>query len=641
MSRVSIRAALSHRSLPLALIVLAVLFTLPVLRNGVASDDLIFSCKLSETGPIKARGYFAGSHRFVPAVMTLFDWLRPGHTQAPRDDGWLPWWTAPDVHISFWRPLSSATHWVDHRLWPTSPVTMRLHTALWFAAMLVFAWAAYRETMKCAWAAGLAAVILAINQENYQALAWIAARNALITACFVALTVWLHHRHARSGSIFYGIGAALSFAGGLLGGEGAVAALAYLVSYSLFLDSRSWPARARDMAVYGGILLAWRAIYHGFGFGVYGSGLYLDPGQDPARVAWNAARWIPVMIASILTSPILNRYVALAPEAQTWAWAASILALLVLGFALFPLLRRDRVARFWALGMVLATGPACATTVPDDRVTLCAAIGFAPLMAAFLAGVADGAPWAAGKRRWLRVAALFLAAAHLLQPLPGHAKRLASLLKPPPPARPLVPPVLRTGPEQDLVIVNPPEVMWLVYLPYILGADGAAIPAHMRLLTSGPGDLEVRRTDASTLTVVSACGPLIPTSPAVALPPGAPVFDRLYGGRLVSTVFRAEWLKSVPGDTVTLPGLTVTVSRVDQSGLPLEARFAFDRPLDDPRFHWVAWDSRRAMYVRYTPPAMGATDRLPGPFASPRERPASSDSGRALRNTDDSRTGGT
>src|SRR5262245_22632556 len=32
----------------------------------------------------------------------------------------LPWWTDPHLKISFFRPLSSLTHFVDERLWPGS-----------------------------------------------------------------------------------------------------------------------------------------------------------------------------------------------------------------------------------------------------------------------------------------------------------------------------------------------------------------------------------------------------------------------------------------------------------------------------------------------------------------------------------------
>jgi len=107
-SFMSLRSVMSHRGMPLALILLAFVLTLPALRNGLTGDDLIFSCKLSEKNPIKDRGYSVGSERFGPATMSLFEWLNPQMTQTARGDGVLPWWTVPECPPLVWRPLSAA-----------------------------------------------------------------------------------------------------------------------------------------------------------------------------------------------------------------------------------------------------------------------------------------------------------------------------------------------------------------------------------------------------------------------------------------------------------------------------------------------------------------------------------------------------
>jgi len=121
---------------------------------------------------------------------------------------------------------------------------------------------------------------------------------------------------SRRGSLAYGVGAVLALAAGLLGGEGAVTAAGYLASYTIFLDTRPWVARLREMAVYGFVVVAWRAAYHALGFGVFGSGLYLDPGQDPVHFVLNAVNWMPILVLDVLTRPILNRYSMLSPAIQ-------------------------------------------------------------------------------------------------------------------------------------------------------------------------------------------------------------------------------------------------------------------------------------------------------------------------------------
>ena len=59
--------------------------------------------------------------------------------------------------------------------------------------------------------------------------------------------------------------------------------------------------------------------------------------------------------------------------------------------------------------------------------------------------------------------------------------------------------------------------------------------------------------------------------------------------------------------TIGLAGLTIQVGAVSGDGLPLEARVAFDAPLEDPSLKWFRWSDDRAAYVSFTPPAIGET----------------------------------
>jgi hypothetical protein len=613
----SIKRVLGHPAFPVFLVALALALSAPAWRAPFSGDDLVQAGKLIEGHPVKARGYFADAHRLVPATMTLFDWFRPGLTRQVMEYGVLPWWTAEWAQQSFWRPLAAATHWLDYRLWPSRALPMHIHNAVWFAAFLAMAWALYRGLGERAWVAGLAALLLALNQENWQALVWIAARNSLITAFLVALTLWLHHRHVQSGSRTWAVASWFSFVAGLLAGEGAVTAAACLFSYALFFDRRPWKARILSLVPFALIAIAWRVAYKALGFGVAHSGLYVDPGGEPLRYVRNLLEWGPILLLDVFTSPILGKYASLAPQIKPWAWGLGLAGLIALAAAFLPLLRRERAARFWAFGLVLTLVPACATTVPDDRITLYAALGFAPLVAAYVAGIADSRAWlpkAQNGRRAVQAVGLLLVALHLLQPLPGHMKRLTYLFRrPAPPAT--VSPVLRTTPDQELILVNPPDVMYLSYLPYFLIQDGAELPGRIRILSSTLGDTLARRTGTNTLTLVSQDGPLIPARPRTSdLPCGAPFRHDLYKGRMIGTAFRAEVLRFEPGRRTALPGMTVVVDRVDDRGRPTEATFTFERSLDAPRYRWVFWDCAQGRYAPFTPPRVGEERRIPGPL---------------------------
>jgi len=606
-----------HSGMPVFLLLLALLLSAPAWRIPLFSDDLVHAGKLLTENPSKERGYFVDSHRFWPATMTLFDWFRPGLTRRVMEYGVWPWWMAERAQLSLWRPLAAATHWLDYQVWPSRTVPIHIHNAVWFGLFLMMAWALYRRLEVRAWVAVLAALILALNPANWQPLVWVAARNSMMAAFFVASTIWLYHRYVRSASGRWAIAAWLAFALGLLAGEGAVAAAAYLFSYTLFLDERPWKTRLLHMAPFGVILIAWRGIYQTLGFGTACSGLYVDPGSEPVRFFLNLLEWGPLVIVDVFTKPILGKYACLAPGIRPWAWGAGLIGVLAIVGVFIPLMRASRTACFWALGLLLTIVPVCATTLPDDRVTLYAAMGLAPLMASFLAGVAEDESWVIKgiPRRFLQMCGVLFVAFHLFLPLPRQVKRMVSLFRPPPPVGQLVDPVLRTLTAQELVIINTPDVMALSYLPFNLTHDGVAWPLGIRTLSSSPGDTVVRRTGTHTLVLVSAQGSLIPVRLAADdMPPGAPAMHPFYKSCVIGSAFRSAENRFTAGERVTLGAMMVEVNRVNDRGLPVEATFTFNEPLDSLRYHWVFWDSRASRYAPFTPPPVGDQMRLAGPL---------------------------
>jgi hypothetical protein len=51
------------------------------------------------------------------------------------------------------------------------------------------------------------------------------------------------------------------------------------------------------------------------------------------------------------------------------------------------------------------------------------------------------------------------------------------------------------------------------------------------------------------------------------------------------------------------------VTALTADGRPAEARFRFDRPLDDPSLRWLRWED--GVYVRFEPPPVGEKVTLP------------------------------
>src|SRR5262249_6598326 len=109
-------------------------------------------------------------------------------------------------------------------------------------------------------------------------------------------------------------GLPLSLAGyalGLLGGETALQAMAYLFAYELF--GRGGRVRERLLAlVPAGLLLAvYFATYRALGFGARGHEQYLDPLAEPARFLVGAMTRLPTLLADLLAGMPADLWAAL------------------------------------------------------------------------------------------------------------------------------------------------------------------------------------------------------------------------------------------------------------------------------------------------------------------------------------------
>ena len=63
----------------------------------------------------------------------------PAHNEELRSLGQLPWWADLNLRVAFFRPLSVATHQLDHRLWPGALWAMHLQSVVWYAAACMLA----------------------------------------------------------------------------------------------------------------------------------------------------------------------------------------------------------------------------------------------------------------------------------------------------------------------------------------------------------------------------------------------------------------------------------------------------------------------------------------------------------------------
>ncbi|HEX9007142.1 MAG TPA: hypothetical protein VF889_07600, partial [Bacteroidota bacterium] len=259
---------LGAKSLPLILAALAVALALPSAWTGWQMDDLLHRYMLLGYPDVSGK-------RTSPLDLFYFMDGDSAHAQVLMDAGVTPWWTLPTIRLSFWRPLSSLTHWLDYRLWPDSSVLMHLQSLLWFALLVFAAALLYRRLLGHVWLAGLAALLFTLDDAHGLAAGWLANRNALVAGVLGVATLLAHDRWRRDawrpGSVLGPLLLLLS----LLAGEMALGTCAYLVAYAAFADPAARRARLLTLLPFAVVAVGWLGAYTLMGYGTRGSGFYV------------------------------------------------------------------------------------------------------------------------------------------------------------------------------------------------------------------------------------------------------------------------------------------------------------------------------------------------------------------------------
>lgn len=584
-------AWLVHRRFPAHLAVVAVVLTLPALWVGWQLDDLFHRVVI-----LDPEAYGADSLEvFSTAGGT------PEETARHIELGSLPWWTPLDFDVKFFRYLTVLTMQLDYGLWPESPALMHLHSLFWYAALAVAACSLYRRVIGFTWAAGLAALVYAIDDAHATPAAWLANRNAVLAVFFGILCLLAHDRWLRDrwkpGAVLGPACLALA----LLSGEMALATAGYLLAHALFIHRDPWHRRLLALVPSGAVIAAWGSVYACCHYGSHGSGFYVDPLSAPAAFLAALPERAPLLLMgqwTLIPAEISIVAPSLSDGLLRVMGAATVVLLL---FLFYPLIRSDRIARFFGLGMLLSLLPISAAP-PANRLLLFVGLGAAGLLARFLSGCAEGAEWMPASRAWrwpVRIMIVILVIVHLVaaplaMPVGAYAFKLFG------------DPILEAmesipdEPEiaaQDFVFVNSPD---FIFCTGLLSAtrilEGRPLPRRIRLLSQGSVPLEITRVDANRLKVTMRGG--------------------LFTG-VLGRLFRGTDRPMQRGETIRLSGMTVRVLKLDEDGNgPDELLFTFDLPLEDPSLRWLQWED--GAYVPFVVPEPGQTVGLPvypGPFS--------------------------
>lgn len=546
----------------LALVLLAgLLVQLPTLAVGFFADDYVHQLVLAEDAPPSP----------VPR-WNLYDfgsaeaWAEFGSERAS-----LPWWTASNWKIRFFRPLTSLSLALDHALWGARPIAYHAtNLALWLA-LLALVWRLFRRLGLAPRTAVLALFVFALSDASAVPVGWIANRNSLFEALFAtgALLAVLRGRA--------GLALALALAAAFSKESGAFALL--LVALVSVRHGRARPALAGVLLF--GAHLAFLALA---GYGTH-SLFYATPWSDAGRFLANLATMASAGVLALL-GPLPLDLVTLFPAVQLgltalgvlvgWPLAAWIVRRVPPGERLVPCL--------WTLLFLVPQ----AGVAPSDRLLFVPAIGAAALLAR---------AWQAERARWPELSRLRRAGASALalsatlgsglyllvqnaDTLPGMARHVRTKAL----ATDVGPPALGA---REVLVLQTENQMQAFTLSATWLVEGGDPNVRFWILQSGPRAVRWTRTGERSFELETLGRPFLDGP-----------FERVYlsdaavpepGTRWKTELFEVEALTS---DEHGLRRVRVTLARsLDDAGL------RFVRPIE-------------GVLTAIAPPALGATLEL-------------------------------
>lgn len=578
------RRFVTHPRAPLILALLGMLLVLPTINVGFVGDDYVINELLTGKGHREHAGTFFDLFTFADG--------KPGQVDAARAAGQFAWWVADNARLSFWRPLSELSHWLDYQLWPQSAEMMHVHSVLWYGLLVWLLGRFYRMLDADAMRTSLATFVFAVSTVHLFILAWLAARNQLISSCLLLTTLMCFHQWRQGKGRWFGVLAMVSMAADLLSAEAAMGAMGYLMAYVLaYEQGKPLSARLKALLPFVAIVVVWRLSYNHFGFGSMGSGGYIDPVADPLRFTQTMLLRLPALLVAQLYSVSSSIFhLQPYPVQRIYAAVAALAVLLVVLAARRFGLWASPLARFFGLGSVLALIPVCAAET-NDRLLLNAEIGLSALLAMLFVAMARN------HRLYTGLAALgakalvgILMFIHLLAyPVMTVASStfMHKLVRFSAHDEPLSLPDAGPNSQDRVILVNPPKALFVGYYPIVRRYFGVHNPQSMQSLASGDQALTLSVLDERTLRMSAPRG----------------------FGEAVSRDFLKYPFKV--GDRIRAGHFTVAVEEVTPLGKASTVRFAFDTPLRESPWQLYAW--AESGYEPFSLPAVGQSVVLP-PF---------------------------
>lgn len=552
--------ALTTRRGPLYLAIVVLLFSLPALGLGLQTDDYFLARDVACEGIVWTQ------------------WNSSSSTiKLAREIGLFAWWTNPEITVSFFRPLTSLTHWIDFTLWPRAPWIMHLVNVFLYIACVLVALLCYRRLLPIGTGAALAGLMFALDDSHALAVSWIASRNSLL-ALLGSLSALYFFIEARERNAHrFVIASTLCVIAALGSGEAGVCSIALLTAYALTMVPGSVRKRFLSIAPQLVVLVVWVVVYLLSDSGLGGTSWYRSIDR-PVFAITQGLMDLPIAINSLFGFGFAQ-FSAFVPGN---VFRLSMLpASLFLIWLVWPALRDFTAnARFFLLALLFCLPPTF-FVVPQERVYMSASFGSFGLISICISLTIERVSrLGVFKRRTLLTLHLLLAPLFFLFAL-GWQKSISAYTQ-----------VLADAVDHhpETVLVNSPIEILGLYIPPYLDYHRSECKRSeiLHQLYAGDSELWVERPDARTLRVTASLG---------------------WGYRPFERVFCA--LEDLPrrGQKIELRNLTVQVVESTEDGRPRVVDFVFPTPLEHSERNWIVWRGKKP--IPWTPPETGKRLRIP------------------------------
>jgi hypothetical protein len=581
---------LNHPNLGIRIVAIGLVLTSPCLLLGFYLDDYIARYIYSDLeGAKKLYRICAGLYGLATGNAEENHWqIEAGHA---------PWWMPPDFLLRSFRPISLATHLLDARLGLDNAFIMHAHSYVWFALLVLIAFVLFRSILGPV-VGGFAALLFTVDHTHGFIVGFICNRHALVTAVFGLLCLYRHHRwrslRRDESRVRYAVIAWLLYAIALLGGDSGLSIGGYLFAYAAFAEEGTLRHRALSFFPYFIITLVWRVAVAWMGYGARGSGIYVDPIQDPIHFVPIFVERLPILLLGQFVLPPAE----LSPIYQSWmsfiVWSSGVFFLILLCIALIPLMKQNRITRFWAAGFILSLVPA-SLILPHSRQLLLSSVGAMAIVSQlwhFYYAESMSAPKSITGLTSRSITALILLVHLWFSPiaLPFTTCSIA-LTAPMHEAADVLGSIIA---DRDIVFVTMPDFIAVKLTQLRKRIDRQPLPRRWRTLSAGPEQVTAYRTASDTLTL------------------------DIPGGMLkgpLTTLFRDSRLRMTVSEQVVLQGLEITVLAITHDGRARRVAFRFDESIDSPRFLFYIWAHNTL--VPFTPPPVGRSVALPPAIFDP------------------------